>query len=169
MKTIGVKHPELCKALGEPWGFWHCWVGLPLVPGADPQICWGLLLWAGPPWRNLDFPGSSCHPGVGALWEVSRECRRKWGARPGTISAEALRRDRPELSEWAQRGRVRATEVHGARGLGGLVGEGRTLVISGPGRCFWADVQRQGAQGQRSGAEDEGLNRNAETIQLGKE
>ena len=93
------------------------------------------------------LPGSSCHPGVGALWEISRECRRKWGARPGTISAEALRSDEPELSEWAQRGRVRATEVHGARGLGGLVEEGRTPVISGPGTCFWADVQRQGCMG----------------------
>ena len=167
LKTIGVKHPELCKALGEPRGFWHCWVGLPSVSGADLQICWGLLLWAGPPWRNLDFPGSSCHPGVGVLWKVSRECRRKWGVRPGTISAEALRRDEPELSEWAQRGRVRATEVHGARGLGGLVGEGRTPVISGPGTCFLADVQRQGAWGQRSEAEDEGLTRDAETIQFG--
>lgn len=56
LKTIGVKHPELCKALGEPWDVGYCWVGLPLVPGSDPQICWGLLLWAGPPWKNLDFP-----------------------------------------------------------------------------------------------------------------
>lgn len=167
LKTIGVKHPELCKALGEPRGFWHCWVGLLSVPGADPQIRWGLFLWAGPPWGNLDFQGPAVTLGLGCSGRSLRECRRKWGVRPGTISAEALRRDEPELSEWAQRGRVRATQVHGVRGLGGLVGEGRTPVISGPGRCFWADVQRQGARGQRSEAEDEGLTRDAETIQFG--
>lgn len=47
------------------------------------------------------------------------------------------------------------------------MGERRTPVISGPGRCFSADVQRQGARGQRSEAEDEGLTRGAETIQFG--
>lgn len=47
------------------------------------------------------------------------------------------------------------------------MGKGRTPVISGPGRCFWADVQRQGARGQRSEAEDKGLTRGAETIQFG--
>lgn len=33
LKTIGVKHPELCKALGEPQGLLCWWVGLPEVPG----------------------------------------------------------------------------------------------------------------------------------------
>lgn len=40
-------------------------------------------------------------------------------------------------------------------------------MISGPGRCFWADVQRQGVRGPRSEAEDEGLTRDAEIIQFG--
>lgn len=87
LKTIGVKHPELCKALGEPRGFLHCWVGLPTVPGgghgsitADP-ICWaqgtGLVLRSLLPVGDLDLPGSGHHPGgwgaLGGLWRIQKE------------------------------------------------------------------------------------------------
>ena len=126
LKTIGVKHPELCKALGEPRGFLHCWVGLPTVPGgghgsitADP-VCWaqgtGLVLRSLLPVGDLDLPSLAITLVAGELWEVSGGCGRRRASQAANHQCKG-----PEAgTSWVCR-KPPASSVNAARraGVGG--------------------------------------------------
>lgn len=53
LKTIGVKHPELCKALGEHYGAFPEVRGVVPAPSLLTFLFWELVVCGGTPIRNL--------------------------------------------------------------------------------------------------------------------